>query len=77
MHSPRERRGRPRLWLKMVIQILSNVEPEWMKKKIGLHMETNERQDHQDLQLYVVKQPLDHVSLLKQMMKDLVEEAER
>ena len=40
----------PRLWLTMTMQILGNVEPEWAKKE-------------SQMQLYVGRQLLDHVSL--------------
>ena len=37
----------PRLWLKKAVQILGNVEPEWVEKEIGVLMETSEGRDHQ------------------------------
>ena len=46
----------PRLWLKMAVQILWNVEPEWMRKHTGLHMP---RSTTSTLQLHVRGQLLD------------------
>ena len=37
----------PRLQLKMATQILGNVEPEWLKKKMGVLMDNCEGQVHQ------------------------------
>ena len=53
----------PGLWLSMAMQILENVEPKWMKKKMGKLMENRDGRDHQIGQLYVGRQLLDHVSL--------------
>ena len=44
------RQGRveaPRLWLKIATQILWNVEPEWKRKKMGVHTDTCQRGEHQ------------------------------
>ena len=37
----------PRLWLEMAMHILSNAEPEWMKKEMGFHTGTCEGRDHE------------------------------
>ena len=76
-----------RLWLKMAMQILGNVEPEWVETKMGVVVDNCEGQAHQnghaqngsrkiwaDVQLHVGGQMLDLV-VLEQMMKDLIEEA--
>ena len=36
----KERVEAPRLWQKMLTQILANVEEEWMKKRMGTHLGT-------------------------------------
>ena len=36
----------PRLWLNMAMQIPGNVEPEWVKKKMGVLMDNCEGQAH-------------------------------
>ena len=53
----------PRLRLKMSMQTLENVEPEWMKKKMGVLMENREGRDHQIGSFCVGRQSPDHVPL--------------
>ena len=68
----------PWLWLNMAMQILGGVEPEWVKKEMGVLRDHCEGQAHQDMQFYVGRQLLDHSKThLEQMMQDLLEEAER
>ena len=37
----------PRLWLQMAMQVLWNVEPEWVRKKMGVIMDIDEGRAHQ------------------------------
>ena len=37
----------PRLWVKMTMQILWNVESEWKRSKIAFHIDTCQGQEHQ------------------------------
>ena len=70
----------PRLWLKMAMQVLANVEPIWQKKKMGVNMDTQERGNHQICSFmwadnyWIMSHSKVH---LEQMMKELIEEAER
>ena len=56
MHPPRMRR-------KIAMQILGNVEPEWMKRKMGELMDVDEGQTHQIWSFFVGWPLLDGVSL--------------
>ena len=62
------RRGslEPRLWLKMAMQILENVEPEWELRQICSFMWADT--------CWILSHAKTH---LEQMMKDLIVEAER
>ena len=71
----------PRLWIKMTMRILWNVEPEWKRRKDGTPHWHLSRTRASDLQHYVwtenfwfLSHPKTH---LEQMMKDLIEEVER
>ena len=77
MRPPRERRSP---WpLAQMVQILGNVEPEWMKNKMGVLLETREGQAHQMCSLMqadscrIMSPSKAHL----EMMKGLIEEAER
>ena len=56
MHPPRMRR-------KIAMQILGNVEPEWMRRKMGVLMDIDEGQTHQKSSFFVGWSLLDDVSL--------------
>ena len=69
----------PRLWLKMAMQILGNVEPEWVETMMGVLTEEREGRDHQICSFmwadnYWIMSPKAH---LERMVKDFIEEAER
>ena len=70
----------PRLGLKMAMQILWKVEPEWKGNKMGPHIETRYGGCHQICSFmwadshWILSQSKAH---LEHMMIDLIEEAER
>ena len=67
----------PRLWLKMATQILWNVEENWRKRKMGVHIGTAQGGFHQMCSYmradncWILSQSKEH---LKQMVKELVNE---
>ena len=71
----------PWLCLKMAMQMLRNVEREWKRKEIGLHIETCQEGCHQIWRFMWADNYwiLSHSKMHQEqmMMKELIEEAER
>ena len=70
----------PRVWLKMAVQILWNLEEEWQKRKMLLRSETGQKGFHQICSFrwvnnyWILSQSQ---KILGQMVKELVEEVKR
>ena len=70
----------PRFWLTIAMQFLWNVEPEWKRHQMGLHIESCQGGDHQIYSVMLADDSwiLSHSNKhLERMMKDFIEEAER
>ena len=71
----------PRLWQKMAMQILANVEQGWKKERMGVVLDLEGKKKSSNLQFHVCRHNCCAVSHskthLERMMKDLVQEAGR
>ena len=70
----------PRLWQKMAMQILANVEQGWKKKRVGVILDLGGERTHHICSFMWADNywAMSHsMALLEQMLKDLIQEAGR
>ena len=68
------RQGRveaPRLWQKMAMQLLANVEDSWTRKRVGILLDLERQKVPSDVEFYAARQLPDHVPLQKSSGTDV------
>ena len=63
----------PRLWQKMAMQLLANVEEDWVRKRMGVLLDFEGEKAHQICSFIVGRQLLDHVPLPNKFGTDATE----